>query len=166
MRTLRILAAALAAAMLFVTPTRAATVESCNAPHVGCLAACGNCAALVGFGSLGSCPAVYKGLPGPCKQACETSYTACKAQYVRQPFNHLFEANTDRKGSDYFSTTLGQTQTPADCRAMCLAEGSCRAWTFVKAGIQHPTNPRCWLKNEVRPAVASGCCTSGLKNPK
>jgi hypothetical protein len=72
------------------------------------------------------------------------------------------EANTDRPGGDYTNVTLPGGSGPNACRALCNADGTCQAWTFVKAGIQ-ATNPRCWLKSSVPPPVPNTCCTSGVK---
>jgi hypothetical protein len=74
------------------------------------------------------------------------------------------EYNVDRPGSDYKGFDLAQSD-PALCQESCEGEAQCRAWTFVKAGLQGP-KARCWLKNLVPPATASACCASGFKATK
>jgi hypothetical protein len=70
-----------------------------------------------------------------------------------------FERNTDRPGRDYSNTaSAGATE----CSFACQAENRCRAWTYVKRGIQGPSG-RCFLKDPAPPARANNCCTSGLR---
>ncbi|OEO30550.1 hypothetical protein VW23_020595 [Devosia insulae DS-56] len=70
---------------------------------------------------------------------------------------------TDLLGNDYTSLNV---QTVFQCRDACEADGQCRAWTFVIAGIKDD-EPVCFLKNPV-PATAFGntCCSSGIALPK
>jgi hypothetical protein len=83
-----------------------------------------------------------------------------------------FETNTDRVGSDYTNfdsrpLTSPRPLRPLDastCQAACRNDGRCKAWTFVRAGIQGP-KAQCYLKNSVPAARTSDCCTSGVKPP-
>jgi PAN domain-containing protein len=70
-----------------------------------------------------------------------------------------FSRNTDRPGSDFHNFAL--RGNARDCQKICANERECRAWTFVKAGLQG-ADARCWLKNARPAAVASSCCTSGV----
>jgi hypothetical protein len=83
--------------------------------------------------------------------------------------DQFMEQNTDRPGADYrdfdvedirvqggFGSTADQV-----CRSTCEGDGNCKAWTFVKAGVQG-AKARCWLKNAIPGAVASDCCISGV----
>ena len=70
-----------------------------------------------------------------------------------------FSRNIDRPGGDYLNFALdGDAST---CRLACDRDRQCRAWTFVKGGIQGPL-ARCWLKNVVPAPRANPCCTSGV----
>jgi PAN domain len=70
-----------------------------------------------------------------------------------------FSRNIDRPGNDFRTVPLrGNAQS---CQRLCNANSECRAWTFVKPGIQG-VNARCWLKNVIPAAVANSCCTSGV----
>ncbi len=71
------------------------------------------------------------------------------------------EQNTDRPGLDYYSFNLSHPN-PALCRQTCDADDRCKAWTYVKPGIQGPT-ARCWLKHAVPRAYTNNCCVSGVK---
>ncbi len=70
------------------------------------------------------------------------------------------EYGVNRKGFDMRSLEL-PGGTPEQCRDACLADLSCRAFTFVNPGIQGPS-ARCWLKNTVPQATPSPCCVSGV----
>jgi hypothetical protein len=71
------------------------------------------------------------------------------------------EPNVDRPGADYRSFDLAYPR-PEDCRAACMAEPGCVAFTYVNPGVQGP-NPRCWLKSQVPQPVTNACCVSGVK---
>ncbi len=70
------------------------------------------------------------------------------------------EPLADRAGGDYRNFDLA-TASYDQCRAACSADQQCRAYTYVKPGIQGP-RARCWLKNTVPPQRASDCCVSGV----
>jgi len=72
-----------------------------------------------------------------------------------------WEPNTDRPGSAYRSFDLPAPR-PETCRDACWAEPQCRAFTYVRPGVQGP-HARCWLKNVVPPARPNDCCLSGVK---
>lgn len=72
-----------------------------------------------------------------------------------------FENNRDRAGMDYKNFDLAAAN-PQLCETACENEGQCRAWTYVKPGLQGPA-PRCWLKSGVPAAVVNNCCVSGVK---
>jgi hypothetical protein len=69
------------------------------------------------------------------------------------------ETDTNRFGSDYRSFPAGDANA---CQTACAGEGQCRAWTWVKPGVQGP-QAKCWLKNAVPVASKNVCCVSGLK---
>jgi hypothetical protein len=70
-----------------------------------------------------------------------------------------FSANTDRPGNDIRNVPFnGNAQA---CLKLCNRERDCRAWTFVKAGLQGPSAV-CWLKFAIPRAIANPCCTSGV----
>ncbi len=69
----------------------------------------------------------------------------------------FFEADTDRAGADYRSFNSSQ---PRVCMDACMDESQCRAWTWVKPGIQAASGV-CWLKTQWGSASPNTCCTSG-----
>ena len=63
----------------------------------------------------------------------------------------------DMPGSDYahFAAT-----SPFICRDSCGGDTQCRAWSWVRPGVQGPS-AQCWLKNQVPRMVKNDCCSSG-----
>ena len=78
------------------------------------------------------------------------------------PLLNGMEDNTDRMGMDYRSFDL-PTPDPKLCSSACEAEAQCKAYTFVRPGVQGP-QARCWLKTTVPSPAKSTCCISGVKN--
>jgi outer membrane protein OmpA-like peptidoglycan-associated protein len=72
-------------------------------------------------------------------------------------------SNVDLPGGDLKpEPILLQQADPALCRQACEAEGQCKAYTYVKPGVQGPA-AACWLKSSVPPPVTNACCISGVK---
>jgi hypothetical protein len=70
------------------------------------------------------------------------------------------EYDTDRPGQDY---TYYEVGTSAEaCRSRCMSESKCRAFTWVRSGVQGNV-PRCWLKHGVPSKAKTDCCVSGVK---
>jgi len=75
-----------------------------------------------------------------------------------------YEYDTDRPGMDYKNFDLKRYH-PSYCESGCNEDPLCKAWTYVKAGMQG-ASARCWLKNDVPPMVKNTCCISGVKPPE
>lgn len=71
------------------------------------------------------------------------------------------EPDTNRPGMDYRSFDL-QDDRPELCRQACERDEKCRAYTYIKPGIQGP-QARCWLKSGIPAPKKGGCCVSGVK---
>lgn len=125
-------------------------------------------AACAANGNCKSWTFVNPGVQGPLAQCWLKSSVpasvvdACCVSGVKAGAGGAQEANTDRPGGDFNSVNLPLGSNASACRNLCNADGTCKAWTFVKAGFQG-ANPRCWLKSSVPPKVANNCCTSGVK---
>lgn len=76
-------------------------------------------------------------------------------------FCQTLEYDTDRPGMDYKNFDLPSSD-PNLCVNACAGDPQCKAFTYVKPGIQGP-NARCWLKNSVPASRQSPCCISGIK---
>jgi PAN domain len=70
------------------------------------------------------------------------------------------EPNFDRPRGDYRNFELA-TSSYELCRTACETEQRCRAYTYVKPGVQG-AKARCWLKDTVFEKHASDCCVSGV----
>jgi len=72
-----------------------------------------------------------------------------------------WEPGTNRVGSDYRNFSLSGDR-PGLCARQCEAEKECRAFTYVKPGVQG-SDARCWLKDAVPRPRDRDCCVSGVK---
>jgi hypothetical protein len=92
-------------------------------------------------------------------RACVVTF-ACLAA-VLTTHEALAQANFDRPGSDYLSSSV-TSGDPADCALVCERDRRCRAWSFSYP-TDITTGAVCWLKNSVPPRVQSDCCVSGVR---
>jgi hypothetical protein len=74
---------------------------------------------------------------------------------------YVMEKNTNRNGDDYKDLDLN-TPDPTLCAQTCMNEAKCKAWTYVKPGVQGD-KAKCWLKNRVPPPYPDDNCISGVK---
>jgi hypothetical protein len=74
------------------------------------------------------------------------------------------ERGTNRPGGDYLKLELSDPD-PQLCRAACLQNLPCAAWTFVPADLPGG-RATCWLKNTAPAPVPDDCCISGLGRPR
>jgi hypothetical protein len=76
------------------------------------------------------------------------------------------ESGIDRPGSDYKNFDVPPSIAGfAPCQSSCDSDENCRAWTFVKPGVQGRF-ARCWLKNAIPNPVTNNCCVSGVRIKK
>lgn len=87
-----------------------------------------------------------------------TGGTAGTAATGGAPAGAALEPGVDRPGGDYRGIDFG----PEQCREACDRDPQCRAWTFVKPGLQGEY-ARCWLKSSVPAATRNAGTTSGVK---
>ena len=70
------------------------------------------------------------------------------------------EMNTDRPGMDYKDFDLSSPD-PTLCENSCQQDQTCKAWTYVKPGVQGQM-ARCCLKSDVPATREGNCCVSGV----
>lgn len=70
------------------------------------------------------------------------------------------EVGMDKLGGDYKNFVTGRD--PEACRQACTAEGKCKSYTYVNAGVKG-AQAMCFLKDIAPPATANASCTSGEK---
>jgi hypothetical protein len=102
----------------------------------------------------------WRGLIQPAVAADSSEMTVVAVDPVLTPQGNL-EYDTNRPGADYRNFELAQAD-PAICRNECANDSTCRAFTYVKPGVQG-AKARCWLKSDVPNASANNCCVSGVK---
>lgn len=71
------------------------------------------------------------------------------------------ESGSNRPGGDYHSFNLPSAQ-PSLCQAACANDPRCKAYTYVRPGVQGPA-ARCWLKSTAPNPVPDARCVSGVK---
>jgi hypothetical protein len=67
----------------------------------------------------------------------------------------------DRPGNDIASMPL-PAANPQLCFDACQGNAGCKAWTYVRPGVQGP-KAVCYLKNPAPAAIGNPCCISGAK---
>lgn len=95
------------------------------------------------------------GRPSPSSNTCCTSGVKTAKMSISA------QTGIDRAGSDYKNFNM-VSALPDLCLAACAREASCKAYTYVKPGVQG-TYARCWLKSSAPTATSSTSCTSGVK---
>ena len=121
--------------------------------YLGCLAwRCGIC-----YGAAAACCVCDSGW------ACSWLLGHCDIDYEEPAPTPApscsVENNINRYGSDIRGIEIASAG--ACCQA-CLAESRCRAYTYVKPGVQ-ADHAMCWLKSSVPPTNPDTNCISGVK---
>jgi hypothetical protein len=75
-------------------------------------------------------------------------------------YSQTTETNIDRPGMDYKNFNLSLPD-PKLCQSFCQMDTACKAWTYVKPGVQGQS-ARCWLKSGVPAPRQNTCCVSGV----
>jgi murein DD-endopeptidase MepM/ murein hydrolase activator NlpD len=91
-------------------------------------------------------------LPGP---ICEGAASASKT-------SPAVEFDTNRYGGDF--TGFDTSGDWSACQQACSNDGRCKAWTYVRPGVQGPS-AKCWLKDSIPASSASSCCVSQVVRP-
>ncbi|MCL2714134.1 MAG: PAN domain-containing protein [Alphaproteobacteria bacterium] len=69
---------------------------------------------------------------------------------VIEPHREGMESSIDRPGGDLRGVDLRNGEGEGACRAACIAETRCRAWTFARPGYVGRES-RCFLKKDIKP---------------
>lgn len=69
------------------------------------------------------------------------------------------QPDTNRPGHDFHNFSP-ERPDPALCRQACMEDPRCKAFTYVKPGLQG-RQARCWLKDQAVAPVPDPCCSSG-----
>jgi PAN domain len=80
---------------------------------------------------------------------------------VVEPRNGTMETSIDRVGGDYKSFELKAADGDDACKAACVADNKCRAWTYARPGYVG-RDAHCFLKKEIKPPRRKAGYTSGV----
>jgi PAN domain len=129
---------------------------------------CGNCDTVqkftLKFTRVENRHAIARGMPGQVVPSAPADQSALPTKKPRSAMTsgalaHGIEFGTNRYGGDYASRDLASAK---ECQSACASEAQCRAWTWVRPGVQGP-GAKCWLKDSVPVASTNSCCISGVK---
>jgi len=80
---------------------------------------------------------------------------------VVEPRNGAIETSIDRAGGDYRNFELKPGDRDDVCRADCVGDNKCRAWTYVRPGYVGK-DAHCFLKKEIKPPRRRAGFISGV----
>jgi PAN domain len=80
---------------------------------------------------------------------------------VVEPRNGGVETSIDRYGGDYRSFELKRGDGDEICKAACVADNKCRAWTYARPGYVG-RDAHCFLKKDIKPPRRKPGFTSGV----
>jgi hypothetical protein len=80
---------------------------------------------------------------------------------VVEPHNGALETSIDRPGGDYRSFDVKGGEGDEECKAACIADNKCRAWTFARRGYVGK-EAHCFLKKEIKPPRRKAGFSSGV----
>jgi PAN domain len=81
---------------------------------------------------------------------------------VVEPKNDKIETSIDRFGGDYrnFDVKAG-SEGDDECKAACVADNKCRAWTYARPGYASKA-AHCFLKKDIKPPRRKAGFISGV----
>lgn len=81
---------------------------------------------------------------------------------VVEPRNDKVETSIDRFGGDYRNFDLkGGSSGDDECKAACVADNKCRAWTYARPGYAG-RSAHCFLKKDIKPPRRKAGFISGV----
>ena len=80
---------------------------------------------------------------------------------VVEPRNGSVETSIDRLGGDYRNFELKSADGDEPCKAACIGDNKCRAWTYARPGYVGKA-AHCFLKKEIKPPRRKAGFISGV----
>jgi hypothetical protein len=80
---------------------------------------------------------------------------------VVEPRDGAVETSIDRYGGDYRNFELKRIEGDEACKAACIGDNKCRAWTYARPGYVG-REAHCFLKREIKPPRRKPGFTSGV----
>ena len=81
---------------------------------------------------------------------------------VVEPKNTAIETSIDRLGGDYRNFDLKSSDGDDACKAACVGDNKCRAWTYARPGYVGK-EAHCFLKKEIKPPRRKAGFISGVE---
>ena len=86
----------------------------------------------------------------PARVADDCCVSGVRGAGVIELRNGGIEPSIDRAGGDFRTFELKRGERDEICKAACIADNKCRAWTYARAGYVG-REPHCFLKKEIKP---------------
>ena len=86
----------------------------------------------------------------PARVADDCCVSGVRGAGVVELHNGGIEPSIDRAGGDFRTFELKRGERDEICKAACVADNKCRAWTYARAGYVG-REPHCFLKKEIKP---------------
>jgi PAN domain len=80
---------------------------------------------------------------------------------VVEPRNSAEEVSIDRLGGDYRNFGLNSSDGDEACKAACVGDNKCRAWTYARPGYIGK-DAHCFLKKDIKPPRRKAGFISGV----
>jgi hypothetical protein len=80
---------------------------------------------------------------------------------VVEPRDGAIETSIDRVGGDYHGFELKSGERDETCKAACIGDNKCRAWTYARPGYVGREG-HCFLKKEIKPPRRRAGFISGV----
>lgn len=97
----------------------------------------------------------------PPRVADDCCVSGVRGAGVVEPRNRTVETSIDRVGGDYRSFEVKKGEGDEACKAACVADNKCRAWTYARPGYVGK-EAHCFLKKEIKPPRRRAGFTSGV----
>jgi len=97
----------------------------------------------------------------PGRVADDCCVSGVRGAGVVEPRNGAVETSIDRAGGDYRNFELKRGESDEVCKAACVADNKCRAWTYARSGYIG-REPHCFLKKEIKPPRRKPGFASGV----
>src|SRR3982750_3015444 len=97
----------------------------------------------------------------PARAANNCCVSGVRGAGVVEPRNGAIETSIDRFGGDYRNFELKSGEGDEPCKAACVGDNKCRAWTYARPGYVGRAG-HCFLKKEIKPPRRKAGFISGV----
>ena len=97
----------------------------------------------------------------PARTADSCCVSGVRGAGVVEPRNGAVETSIDRFGGDYRNFEIKGGEGDEPCKAACVADNKCRAWTYARPGYVGRA-AHCFLKKDIKPPRRKAGFISGV----